>query len=388
MKMVKAYKYRIYPNKTQSQKLNQTFGCVRFCWNKWVESFNNQEVNYQNSTELKSEFLFLNEVSAASLQQKQRDFLEYKKQYFSKKRKSKVGRCSFKSRKSRQAYRLPNQKFKIKDNKIRLEKIGWIKFDNHRSVPENVKLISITISKNTINQYFCSIAFEQEKEIQKSSNPSVGIDLGLKDLAVLSDGLVFENPKFFSENQAELRVAQKHLSRKVKGSNRWNKQRIKVAKIHQKIANRRSWHLHNVTTYISDNYSDIGLEDLHIKGMVKNRKLSKSVSDTSMRTFRNLLTYKAKERGNDVVLLNRFEPSTKECFSCGNIQDMKLSDRIFKCTCCGFVMDRDLNAAKNIEKKTVGVNAVSRSWMDCKPNLHPTIGCRFVDLDEVSNVYL
>lgn len=386
MKLNKSYKYRIYPNKGQLVKLSQTFGCVRFVWNKWAESFNDQEVEYRNSTELKVEFPFLNEVSAASLQQKQRDFLEFKKQFFSKNRKKKVGRCNFKSRRNKQSYRLPNQKFRIEGNKIRLEKIGWVRFDNHRQIPEGAKLMSITISKNTIDQYFCSINFEYEKQIIKKDNPTVGIDLGVKELAVLSDGLVFENPKFYSENQAKLRISQKHLSRKQKGSNRWNKQRKKVAKIHLNISNSRDWHLHNVTKFISDNYSNVGVEDLNVSGMLKNRKLSKSISDASFHKFKTLLSYKVKEQGNEVMNLGRFEPSTKECSCCGHIQDMKLSDREFICKSCGVIIDRDLNAAKNIRNKTVGVNAVERSWTDCKPNLHPQVGVRFVDLGEAIKI--
>lgn len=384
MKLNKSYKYRIYPNKGQLVKLSQTFGCVRFVWNKWAESFNDQEVEYRNSTELKVEFPFLNEVSAASLQQKQRDFLEFKKQFFSKNRKKKVGRCNFKSRRNKQSYRLPNQKFRIEGNKIRLEKIGWVRFDNHRQIPEGAKLMSITISKNTIDQYFCSINFEYEKEIIKKDNPTVGIDLGIKELAVLSDGLVFGNPKFFSENQAELRKAQKHLSRKVKGSNRFNKQRKKVAKIHKRISDRRDWHFHNITKFISETYSDVGLEDLNVSGMLRNRKLSKAISDSSMSKFSQILSYKVREQGNEILKLGRFEPSTKECSCCGSIQPMKLSDRIFVCKSCGFTLDRDLNAAINIRNKTVGVNAVERSWTECKPKIHRNVN--YVILGEVSKI--
>ena len=377
MNVIKSYKYRLYPNSEQQELLNKTFGCVRFYWNNLVESFNSYEKEsnpspeFKTQKELKKEFKWLSEVSAAALQQKKRDFDEAKKQYFNKNRKSLIGRMNFKSKKNKQSYRLPNQKFKIKDSRIRLEKIGFVKMAMDRELPINSKLLSVTVSRNSSGEYYASINFEIEQEVKnKKSKENVGIDLGLKEIATLSNGLQFYNPKVFTKSQCELAKAQRHLSRKKKGSNRYKKQARKVAEIHQSITNRRDWYLHNVSKFIVENFNEIGMEDLHIKGMVKNRRLSKSISDTSMAKLKQFITYKQQEYGMEVKLLNRFEPSTKECSECGHNQTMMLSDRTFVCQNCGVVKDRDWNASIVIRNKTVGVNTVQQTWSDIKTKLH------------------
>lgn len=388
--MNRSYKYRLYPNRTQQELLNKTFGCVRFYWNNLVGSFNsydketNPNPEYKTQKELKEDFEWLSEVSAASLQQKKKDFDETMKQYFSKSRKTKINRPNFKSKRNKQSYRLPNQKFKIESNKIRLEKIGWVKIVMERSLPENAKLLSVTISKNPSGEYYASVNFSYKSKIKtKKSNENIGIDLGLKDIATLSNGLQFKNPKKFLESQKKLKKTQQHLSRKKKGSNRYNKQRIKVAKIYQHINNQRDWHLHNISKFIVDNFNEIGMEDLNVKGMVKNRRLSKSISDTSMSKLKWFIEYKQKEYGMEVKLLDRFKPSTKECSECGHIQTMKLSDRIFNCECCSFTLDRDWNAGIVIRNKTVGVNTVQQSWSGNKTKLHSDVRWQLLRSDEI-----
>ena len=210
MKIHKSYIFRMYPNHTQEVLLAKTFGCNRFIWNKCVEAFEsydkvkNPNPKTPTKKDLESEFPWLNEVSAASLQQKARDFEEFKKQYFNKDRKKKIDEPNYKSKKSKQSFRLPNQKFKLSDNKIRLEKIGWVKIVMDRSIPENAKFLSCTVSKNKSEQYFVSILVEEEMVYKNKTGKTVGVDLGIKELATLSDGKVFHNPKFLREKQAKI----------------------------------------------------------------------------------------------------------------------------------------------------------------------------------------
>lgn len=356
MKQLKAYKFRIYPSKEQKILLSKTFGCVRFVWNKLVENFNNKDDSIVTEKTLKEqeEFNFLKEVSASTLQQKRRDFDEFKNQYFSKKRKTKLGRPSFKKKSNKQSFRLPNQKFKLDQEQslVRLEKLGWLKIVLDRSIPEDANFRSITVSKTPTGNYFVSILVEQELKPMPSTGKVVGIDLGLKDLFILSNGQVINNPKWFRENQSKLKRNQKHLSRKNKGSNRYNKQRIKVARVHEKIANLRSYFLHNISTEIVREFDLIVLEDLNVSGMLKNRKLAKSISDASWTNFVSMLEYKCNWYGKTLIKIDRFFPSSKTCSNCGHKEDkMPLNIREWNCPNCGSKHDRDLNAAINILKK-------------------------------------
>lgn len=361
MNKLKAYKYRLLPNKTQEVLLNKTFGCVRYSWNQNVATFNsyNKDNNhspiFKTSTELRNELEWMKEVSAAAIQQKEIDFKEYKKQRFSNNRKKSIGNPVFKSKSNRQSFRLPNQKFSINNNRIRLEKIGYVKFIIDRELPQG-KLMSVTISKNPSGEYYASILIETEiKELPKT-NKSVGIDVGLKEFITTSDNISISNPRYFRESQSELKKLQQHLSRKKKGSNRRNKARLKVAKLHQKITNQRDWFLHNESINLVRNYDVIIIEDLNVAGMVKNRKLAKSISDVSFSKFFSMLTYKSDWYGKSLVKINRFEPTSKKCSSCGWIKkDLTLKDREFNCENCGLIIDRDYNASLNIH--SVGVNA-------------------------------
>lgn len=353
---LKAYKYRIYPKKEQEVLFAKTFGCVRFVWNKLVENFNNnsKELVTEKTLKDKEEFSFLKEVSASTLQQKSNDFIEFKKQFFNKERKVKLGRPKFKKKSNKQSFRLPNQRFKLDQEKglVRLEKIGFVKIVLDRFIPDEADFRNITISKTPTGKYFVSILVKQELNPMPSTGKVVGIDLGLKDLFILSNGQVINNPKWFRENQSKLKKAQKHLSRKTKGSNRYNKQRIKVAKIHEYITNSRTYFLHNISTALVNTFDLIFLEDLNVSGMLKNRKLAKSISDASWSTFVSMLDYKCNWYGKMLVKINRFYPSSKTCSSCGHKEDkMPLSIREWTCPSCGVVHDRDLNASINILKE-------------------------------------
>lgn len=359
--MNKAFKYRIYPNKSQQILFAKTFGCVRVIWNANVESFNSydKDANPKPKIITKSDLItdkpWLNEISAAAIQQKIRDFQETSKQFFSKTRKKRIGRPSFKKKSGIQSYRLPNQKFSLGDNKIRLEKIGWVKMRVDRAIPDESKILSCTISMNCCGQYFVSVLVETLILHKHKTGKMVGIDLGLKSFATLSGSIVIDNIKFFREKQSEIVKIQRHLSRKKKGSNRYRKNKLRIARLHNKIANKRNYFLHSVTTYLADNYDVICIEDLNVSGMLSNHKLAKAISDTSFYQFRSMLEYKCNWYGKELVVIDRFYPSSKTCSKCGwKKEDLTLSDRVFKCENCGMEIDRDLNAAINI--KRVGVD--------------------------------
>jgi putative transposase len=351
-----AYKYRLYPNKTQEVLLNKTMGCVRFFYNQQVATFKtydketNPKPEFKTSTEIRKEINWMQEVSAAAIQQKENDFKQYKNQLFNKSRKSKIGFPSFKKKNNKQSFRLPNQKFKIIENKIQLEKIGKVKMVVDRELPEG-KLMSVTVSKNPSGQYFASILIETEIKHKRKTNKEVGIDLGIKTFSTQSDGVEISNPKFLSKSQAKLKKMQQHLSRKKNGSNRRNKCKLKIAKLHQKITNQRNWFLHNYSTKLINNYDRIFIEDLNVKGMVKNHKLAGAISDVSWSKFVSMLTYKAMWYGKDITKVDRFFASSKTC-ECGvKNKDLKLSDRVWTCKSCGRVNQRDLLAANNILKE-------------------------------------
>jgi len=376
MTTLKAFKYRLYPTKQQQVLLNKTFGCVRVVWNHNVEVFNQYDKNIaeqQNpltSTQLRQKFEWMNEVSAAALQQKEMDFKAFKKNYFSKTRKKKIGRPSFKNRDSRQSYRLPNQKFTLNDNSIRLEKIGKVKLVRDRAVPDCCKFMSVTVSKNSCHQFFASVLVELEITQKPKTGQKIGLDIGLKTFLTGNDGFIIENPKFFRESQAKLKLAQRLFSRKVKGSVRRKKAKLKVARIHNDIANQRKTFIQQITSQLIDSYDFIAIEDLNVAGMVKNRKLAKSISDAAFSEFYATLSYKAAWYGKEVVKVDRWFASSKTCSCCGwKNENLTLSDRVFNCSICGLSKNRDLNASENILKEALRVSSAIRTPSECQTEI-------------------
>lgn len=354
---LKAYKFRLYPNRTQEVLLNKTFGCVRYAWNQNVAQFNtydketNPKPEFKTSTELRNEIEWMKEVSASAIQQKEIDFKEFKKQLFNTKRKTKLGFPKFKKKSNRQSYRLPNQKFKIINDRIQLEKIGKIKFVKDREFPEFFKFMSVTISKNPSGEFYISVLVEQEINHKPKTNKECGIDVGVKSFSTHSDGIEVDNPKYFSKSQAKLKRLQQHFSRKQKGSKRRDKCRLKIAKLHQKIVNQRDWFLHNYSTYLIENYDRVFIEDLDVKGLLEKKQLSKEISDVSWSKFFQMLQYKANWYGKEVIKVNRYYASSKTC-GCGVKNDsLKLSDRVWTCDSCKVVNSRDVLASLNILKE-------------------------------------
>ncbi|WP_293347137.1 MULTISPECIES: RNA-guided endonuclease TnpB family protein [unclassified Microcoleus] len=230
--------------------------------------------------------------------------------------------------------------------RIKLPTIGWLR--TFEGLP-NVTTSKMTISR-IAEDWYLSFAYEQPEQVTIKQFEVVGVDLGIKTLATLSTGVVFENSKHYDREAAKLKRLQKQLSRKNKGSNRRFKARMKVAKQHNRIANLRKNTLHHVTTYLSKNHAQVVIEDLNVAGMMANHKLAKAIADCGFHEFRRQLEYKCQKFGSKLIIISRWYPSSKTCFSCGNIQDMPLKKRTYDCCSCGISIDRDLNAAINLSR--------------------------------------
>jgi putative transposase len=376
--MNKAYKVRLYPNKEQEVLINKTFGCVRKVWNtllaKNIEGFESQGKYWKqdyNTTAVKKEFEFMSEVSAASLQQKSRDLKETYSQWFKSitgKRKVSIGYPKFKKKGVKESYRLPNPKFKIfkEDDFIQLEKIGKVVCRFPEEIPTSCKLISVTISKTNSGTYYASIVTQQEIQPLPVTGKKIGIDIGIKDLMTLSNGVVIKNPRFLRENQSKIKKIQRHLSRKAKGSNRYNKCKIKLAKLHEKVKNQRSWYLHNVTKALVKDYDLISVETLSSEGMNSDyNKVNSSIYDTSIYELTRQLEYKCKWYGKSFVKVDKWFPSSQLCCECGvqNKEIKNLNVRYWQCV-CGASHHRDVNASKNILKQ--GFKNMSGESLDYK----------------------
>ena len=369
--MLKAFKYRLYPNATQTIFLKKTMGCVRYYWNQQVSVFNSYDKEsaytpkFKTSTETWNEHEWMKDVSAAAIQQKENDFIEFRRQYFSKSRKTKIKRPRFKKRGQGESFRLPFPRFTLKGDRIKIEKIGLIKFSKDRTIPDDTKLMSVTVSMDQCGSFFASVLVKTNSLHVQKTGKTIGIDVGLSEFAVTSDGEVVPNPRYFRKSQAKLRKGQKHFSRKKKGSSRRKKAKLKVATLYRKIANQRKFFLHNVSIGIVKRYDEIFIEDLNISGMVKNRKLAKSISDASFFKFFSLLRYKCDWYGKTLTKTYRFAPTSKTCSSCGKVKEqLELSERTYHCEACGLIMNRDENAAKNIQ--AMGVDIAKRAQRECK----------------------
>jgi len=350
-----AYKYRVYPTNEQKTLLARTFGCVRFVYNNILEYRhneyyqNNNSINYNQTsaklTELKKELDWLYDVSNVALQQGLRNLDTAFSNFF----KGRAKYPKFKNRHKKQSFRLTNSGFRFKDGKLYIAKSKEpleIKWSRDLDLS---KINSITVSKDSADRYFVSIQGEKDMKLKPVNQNKIGIDLGLTHFLIDSNGNKIANLRNTRKYAQKLKIEQRRLSKKQKGSENFKKQKLKVARVHAKIADCRKDFLHKLSSNIVNENQVIILEDLAVKNMIQNRKLSKAISDAAWSTFVDMLKYKSEWYGRTFHQVNRWYPSSKTCSSCGHLHSkMPLSVRKFSCESCHVEHDRDINAAKNI----------------------------------------
>ena len=352
----KAYKYRIYPNSEQKVFFAKCFGCVRFFYNKSLDDMNEiykSTGKFKNITpaSYKEDYSFLKEVDSFALCNAQLNRNIAFKSFFS----HKSGFPKYKSKRNDQSYttNMVNGNIKISNNNryISIPKCQRIRIKMHRDFEGTIK--SITVSRTTDNKYYVSLLVETEIETLKPTKKMIGLDLGLKDLIVDSNGKKYKNHKYLTKSQEKLAKEQRKLSKMVKGSNNRNKQRIKIARLHKKIQNQRNDYLHKLSRQIIDENQVICIEDLKVKDMEQNNKLARNISDASWSRLVSMLIYKANWYGRKVIKIPSTYPSSQLCSTCGykNSITKDLAIRKWVCPECGTVHDRDINAAKNILSK-------------------------------------
>ena len=369
--MLRAIKVRLYPNKEQEQKINKTFGCYRFVYNHMLalkqEAYNKDKTKlglgelskYLLGTLRKDEqYAWLKEENSQVLQQAIRQMLSAYNNFF----KQHNGFPKFKSKKDRQSALFPigaiskrntfetrhislttplkNIKFRCSDLYLR------------RLQKYNKNIRSATLSKSKSGKYFLSILVEMEDTELKRfehTDKQVGIDLGVKNFVITSDGEVFENKHFLKKEEKKMKRLQRQLSRKVKGSNNREKQRVKIAKLYERMTNKKEAYIHFVVNELLSHYDSIFMEDLNVQGMLRNHHLAKAIRDVGFYRFKQVLTNKALVNDKKVISVDRFYPSSKTCSVCGyKKEDLTLNDREWTCPNCGAKHDRDINAAVNI----------------------------------------
>lgn len=360
--MIKSYKYTLKPNENQKIFFEKSFGCTRFVYNwalsKRIEAYQTKKEGLscvdlcKMLTSLKKEEdkLWLSEVSNECLQQSIRNMDSAFTRFF----REKKGFPKFKSKKdARKSYKAINGvRIDFETNRIKLPKMGWVKFYKNRTFEGKVG--TVTVSKNATGKYFVSVLVDDGIETPLKPNieynTSVGIDVGIKDFAVFSNGCVYANPKYLEKSEKRLKVLQRRFSKKKKGSNRREKARLKLAKAYEKVTNCRTNFIHQVTSRVVRENQTIIIEDLNVSGMMKNHNLAKHISSASWSEFFRQLQYKCEWYGRNLIKIGRFEPSSKMC-TCGYVnKELKLSQREWTCPNCGQHNDRDLLAAINIKR--------------------------------------
>ena len=359
--MLKAYKFRIYPNDKQKVSLTKQFGASRFVWNYFLDIRNrkytetgqgmtyNQMASMLTEMKKKEEYAWLNDANSQSLQQTLMHLDTGFKRFF----KNLAKYPNFKKKRSRQTLTVP-QNFLLIGNHITIPKMKVpIRVFMHRNISGVVK--SLTISMTPSGKYYTSILVEETNATSEkqtiSPNTSVGVDMGLTSFLISSNGLQIDNPKNLKKSEKKLTKRQRRLSRKKKGSKNMEKARIKVAAVQEHISDQRNDFHNKVSDVLTREYDTICVEDLNVSGMMKNHHLAKSISDAGWSSFMTMLKAKAASRGKNIIEIDRFDPSSKLCSNCGNMKnDLKLSDRNYHCDVCGLAIDRDLNAAINIKR--------------------------------------
>lgn len=381
--MERVYKFRIYPNKTQQILIQKTFGCVRYVFNHFLDirmktyEETKETVGYtkcsQMLTALKQEYEWLQEPDKCALQNVLKNLDAAYKNFFNKQKKSQtkfapkklkhlarigrkptaydmLGHPKFMSKKDRHRSYKTNSNIKFLGNKIQIPKLGKLRIRDRIREIEG-RILNATLSQTPDGDYYIAVCVtDVPSPVMPKTNHNIGLDLGIKDFAISSDGDKFGNPKFLNKSLKRLKFLQKSLTRKSIGSGSWEKARVKVAKCQKRIANQRKDFLHKLSTNIIRNNDVICLEDLAVANMVKNHKLAQNIADASWSEFVRQLSYKAEWYGRRISTIDRYYPSTKTCHVCGNVNEevSNLSIRKWLCPNCGTNHDRDINAAINI----------------------------------------
>ena len=391
MEILRAYKTELDPNNVQRTALLKHAGAARFSWNWGLakrkqeyeetgKSSNAIEQHRQLNALKKTDFPWLYEVSKAAPQEALRDLDKAYQNFFRRvKNGEKPGFPRFKSRKNGiGSFRLTGA-IHITETHIKLPRNGWLRLKEHGYIPaDGIHILSVTVSESA-GRWFVSVQCKQEIDATQAIGEPIGVDLGVKELAVVSDGQRFENPKPLKKAQAKLRRLQRELSRRKKGGKNREKTRKKVAEAHQRIANIRRDTLHKSTSVIvaktkpdNERPSVVVLEDLNVSGMLANHCLAQAISDVGFAEFRRQLEYKTVWYGSELIVADRFFPSSRLCRHCGCINsELKLSDRQWTCD-CGAIHDRDLNAAINLKNLAAKLPRVPRKVTPVESDIRPT----------------
>ena len=371
--MEKAYKFRLYPNKTQEILIQKTFGCVRFIYNyfldKRITAYKEDKVTLtfnkcsRELTKLKQELTWLKEPDKCSLQNALKHLDIAFQNFFNREN---VGYPRFKLKKNRhKSYKtnFTNNNIAFEGSKIKLPKIGKVRIRD-KQIPQG-RILNATVSQTPSGKYFVSICCtDVEKPDFIRTDKYVGIDLGIKDFVITSDGDKYSNPKYLKQSLNKLAKLQKELSRKTRGGSNWNKARIKVARLHERVTNQRKDMLNKLSSELVRKYDVICIEDLQVSNMVKNHNLARSISDASWSEFVRQLEYKSKWYGKELIKVDRFFPSSQTCNVCGYINKAtkNLAIRTWICPNCNANHDRDINASINIlheGMRTVGTTGIA-----------------------------
>ena len=355
--MNKAFKFRLYPNAEQRVLLAKTFGCCRFIFNRMLADKKTYfeltgKVLYCYPSQYKNEYPWLREVDSLALVGADNGLKSAYENFF---RDKSIGFPKFKSRhKGHNSYttNLINGNIELSDGFLKLPKLGKVKIKQHRQIPDDYILKSVTVSLVPSGKYYASILYEHESDIKQVIPATIlGLDFSMSELYMDSNG---EKPGFphpYRKAQKRLAREQRKLSKQKKGGANYRKQKLKIAKLHEHIANQRKDFLHKRSRQIANACDAVSIEDLNMKGMSQALNFGKSVSDNGWGAFTRMLDYKLTEQGKQLVKIDKWYPSSKMCFSCGMIRaDLPLAEREYRCE-CGYTCDRDLNAALNIREE-------------------------------------